>query len=296
MISLKTLWQFSRPHTIIGSICSITTLYILANIGNEFMAHFTTLLLTLIAGIACNIFIVGLNQIIDVDLDRINKPYLPIAAGRLKMAQAQRIIFFSLFISVAIGFFTSWVLGVMICMIHVIGIAYSVPPIQLKKHHLPAAICITLVRGLIVNIGMFVHFRYCIYKIDITQQLPHYIWPLTFFIIAFSIAIAWFKDLPDTDGDSSFNIKTLAILYSKKTALWGGSIIVLLAYVYAIIWSIQNSIHFLSIAHSITILLFCVNLFYVKLNEHHSIKKFYLRFWVFFFGEYIFFAVWALSN
>jgi homogentisate phytyltransferase / homogentisate geranylgeranyltransferase len=295
MISLKTLWQFSRPHTIIGSICSITTLYILATIGNEFMKHFYTLLLTIVAGIACNIFIVGLNQIVDVDLDRINKPYLPIAAGKLKMAQAQRIIFLSFFISIAIGFLTSWVLGIMICIIHIIGIAYSVPPIQLKKHHLPAAVCITLVRGLIVNIGMFVHFRYCIYGTSITQNLPAYIWPLTFFIIAFSIAIAWFKDLPDTEGDSSYNIKTLAILYSKKTALWGGSIIVLLAYLYAIIWSIQNSIEFLSIAHSIAVVLFCVNLFYVKLSEHQSIKKFYLRFWIFFFAEYIFFAIWALS-
>jgi homogentisate phytyltransferase / homogentisate geranylgeranyltransferase len=294
MISLKTLWQFSRPHTIIGSVCSIATLYILANKGNLFTDHFYTLLLTLIAGIACNIFIVGLNQIVDVDLDRINKPYLPIAAGKLKMAQAQRIILWAFLISIVVGFLTSWVLGIMICIIHVIGIAYSVPPIQLKKHHLPAAICITLVRGLIVNIGMFVHFRYCIYGTSITQALPHYIWPLTFFIIAFSIAIAWFKDLPDTEGDSSFNIKTLALLYNRKTALVAGSSIVMAAYLYCIGWAYFQKESLLLYAHIILALLFCGNIFTVQLSKLQSIKSFYMRFWVLFFAEYILFTVWGL--
>ena len=40
---------------------------------------------TLVAGYGVNVFIVGLNQITDVEIDRINKPYLPIAAGDLTL-------------------------------------------------------------------------------------------------------------------------------------------------------------------------------------------------------------------
>ena len=30
-----------------------------------------------------NIYVTGLNQVFDVDIDKINKPYLPIAAGNI---------------------------------------------------------------------------------------------------------------------------------------------------------------------------------------------------------------------
>ena len=39
-----------------------------------------------------NVFIVGVNQITDVEIDRVNKPELPIAAGDLSPAAARRIV------------------------------------------------------------------------------------------------------------------------------------------------------------------------------------------------------------
>ena len=43
---------------------------------------------TLVAGLSVNVFIVGINQITDVEIDRVNKPYLPIAAGDLSLERA----------------------------------------------------------------------------------------------------------------------------------------------------------------------------------------------------------------
>ncbi len=294
MISVKTLWQFSRPHTIIGSICSITTLYILANRGHGFIENYSNLLLTLVAGIACNIFIVGLNQLIDIEVDKINKPYLPLASGAMTISVAKRILIFCLLLSLLIAFLTSYILGWLIVIILLLGIAYSVPPIQLKKHHLPAAIAITLVRGVLVNLGMFVHFRYCIWGANWSAALPAFLLPLTLFIIAFSVAIAWFKDLPDTEGDAKFNFKTLSLLYNRKTALVAGSSIVLAAYLYCIGWAYLQKEDLLLYAHIVLALLFVGNIFTVQLSNLQSIKPFYMRFWVLFFAEYILFAVWGL--
>ncbi len=291
MNSLKTLWQFSRPHTIIGSICSMTCLYIMAINKGGFVDYSVSLILTLISGLACNIFIVGLNQIIDVDLDKINKPNLPIAAGVLSLKKAYQIIYVCLGISLVAAAFASFILLVMIVVILFIGIAYSVPPIQLKKHHLPAAICITLVRGLIVNMGMFLHFNYVV---NHTYFLASSVWPLTAFVVAFSIAIAWFKDLSDTVGDKQFNFKTFPILYSKKKALTIGSGLVLLAYSYAMFWSWQHNISVLFWIHGMLMLLFVINLTYVQVENLLSIQKFYMRFWVFFFAEYLLFAFYYL--
>jgi len=289
MRQLIIFWQFCRPHTIIGSFCSITALYLLALSGQPVMAYGYLYGLTLVSALACNIFIVGLNQLVDVELDKINKPYLPLAAGSLSKSAARLIIYISLSIALLTAALASWLLLVLIVVILFIGVAYSVPPIQLKKHHLPAAICISLVRGLLVNIGMLLHFTWCI---DGKSSLPNFTWPLTVFITAFSIAIAWFKDLPDTTGDAVFQIKTIPLLYNKSIALKAGSLMVLAAYGYAIVWSWQYST-FLLWAHGLLAGLFIRNVFSVTLANTTSIRQFYLRFWVFFFAEYIVFAVWA---
>lgn len=294
MQQLKTFWQFCRPHTIFGSIFSVTTLYILACNGNM-VSYNLTLSITLIASLACNIFIVGLNQIIDVDVDKINKPTLPLAAGTIQVQTAKTIILVALFISIVFGFWGSYYLGILILIINSIGYLYSAPPVQLKRHHLPAAISITLVRGLLVNLGMFIHFRYVLYAQAITDPLPSFLLPLTLFIIAFSVAIAWFKDLPDTEGDKQFHFKTLSVLYSKNVALIGGSAMVVLAYLFCIGWSYTYEQVFLMTSHIILLLLFIANIMTIKLSNAKSIKNFYLRFWVLFFAEYIIFGVWAMS-
>jgi homogentisate phytyltransferase / homogentisate geranylgeranyltransferase len=291
MKQLKIFWQFSRPHTIIGSACSITALYLLALGGKPFATYAHTYMLTLLAAIACNIFIVGLNQLVDVELDKINKPFLPLAAGTMRKSSASIIIYISLAIALIAAYMASAFLLLIISVIIVIGIAYSVPPIQLKKHHLPAAICITLVRGVIVNIGMFIHFNR---MVNDASNLPGYIIVLTIFIAAFSIAIAWFKDLPDTEGDSIFQFKTFPLLYNKSLALKAGGALVMLAYLGIIGWAFASGNHFLLYTHLLLLAFFAANLFSVKLGDKVSVKKFYLRFWVFFFAAYIVFGLWAV--
>ena len=294
MNQLKLLWQFSRPHTIIGSVCSITALYIVACKGNNLADHSLLFALTLIAALACNIFIVGINQLADVELDKINKPYLPLAAGTLSRRAALQIVYTALVICLVTAFAASLFYFVLICCILLIGIAYSLPPLYLKQHHLPAALAITLVRGLLVNVGIFLHFQK---HMNGVYSLPGYVWCLAVFIMAFSIAIAWFKDLPDTEGDRQFAVKTLAVLYSKSNALRGGTVLVAAAYIFVLYWSFfyaGDNRAYLLWAHLGLFVLFLINFFSVQLNDAQSVRKFYLRFWVFFFAEYIVFASWML--
>lgn len=299
--SLQTLWQFSRPHTIIGSVISITVLWMMAMEKTEYINNLPLLFLTLWVGISCNIFIVGLNQIIDIHLDKINKPNLPLANGSLTVKVAYQIISICLFITLVLSFYTSLILGLLIVLILLIGVAYSVPPLQFKKHHLPAAIAITTVRGLLVNVGMYLHFLQASGQITLDQafqnpaeQMSYQIWMLTFFVAAFSIAIAWFKDLPDTKGDKKFRFQTLAIVYSPKMALYGGVVLVGLAYVVTIFWSLNKGNTFLSLFHLITAFGFLTNVWFVDLKNDKSVTRFYMIFWVFFFLEYIGFGMSAL--
>ena len=297
MKKLYILWKFSRPHTIIGSTISITTLYAMACQHIAFLNHWPLLVLAIITGITCNIFIVGINQIEDVEIDKINKPYLPIAAGELSIKNAYRIIYASALLSVLFATYISFYLTGIVVLSMLIGMAYSLPPLSLKKHHLPAALAITIVRGFLVNIGGFYVFNTVVNQ---STEIIEPVWLLTFFIIAFSIAISWFKDMPDTEGDAKYKIKTLAILYSQKTALIAGTCLVglafgMLIYYYTVTYFISENPSFstklLLYGNTLLLGLFVVNTAMIRLKKHNSIKQFYKRFWLFFFAEYALYLI-----
>eukprot|EP00957_Ditylum_brightwellii_P137898 10513583-Ditylum_brightwellii.AAC.1 len=108
-----------------------------------------------------NLYITGLNQITDVDIDRINKPDLPIAAGHLSLPTAKAIVIFSGIFSLAMGlshpFLSTNGLSVALWASFILGTMYSLPPIRFKRFHLLAAFCIIAVRGAVINAGFYAH-------------------------------------------------------------------------------------------------------------------------------------------
>jgi homogentisate phytyltransferase/homogentisate geranylgeranyltransferase len=177
-----------------------------------------------------------------------------------------------------------WLLLLLIVVILFLGIAYSMPPIQFKKHHLPAALSITIVRGVLVNLGMALHFSG---MLDHTYSIEPVVYPLTLFISAFSLAIAWYKDLPDRAGDAHFGYRTFPLLYSPKIALYLGAALVTAAYAWCIFWSYQESEPLLLLSLSVLCLAFLFHVRTVRLDDQTSVKRFYKLFWVFFFATYL---------
>lgn len=287
-MTLHTLWKFSRPHTIIGSTVSIVVLFLLQ--GGSLTNQYFILLITLVSALGCNVCITGLNQVIDVELDKINKPELPIASGELSKSTAKKIVIISGIIAVGAAALLHWVLLLLIVVILLLGIAYSVPPVQLKQHHLPAALAITIVRGVLVNIGMALHFSNMFQG---TFNIEPVIYPLTIFISAFSLAIAWYKDLPDRAGDAHFGYRTFPLLYSPKIALYLGGAFVMAAYGWCIFWSYTAAEHLLMYSLIVLGVAFLIHLQTVRLTEQKSIRRFYQLFWVFFFATYLSF-LWVL--
>jgi homogentisate phytyltransferase/homogentisate geranylgeranyltransferase len=281
-MTASILWRFSRPHTIIGSTLSIIVLFLLQG-GNVFN-HWYILVVTLVSALACNLCITGLNQVIDVELDKINKPELPIASGELDANSAKKIVLASGIIALVAAALLHWLLLLLIVVILFLGIAYSLPPIQFKKHHLPAALSITIVRGVLVNLGMALHFSG---MLDHTYSIEPVVYPLTLFISAFSLAIAWYKDLPDRAGDAHFGYRTFPLLYSPKIALYLGAALVTAAYAWCIFWSYQESESLLLLSLSLLCLAFLIHVRTVRLDDQTSVKRFYKLFWVFFFATYL---------
>ena len=69
------LWRFTRPHTIIGSAIAIPSIFLLA--APTYKSFFTvrcfaSLVYAAIPALFMNLYITGLNQITDVEIDKIN--------------------------------------------------------------------------------------------------------------------------------------------------------------------------------------------------------------------------------
>jgi len=286
-------WRFSRPHTIIGSLLSTWSLYFMSAYPQaEVKNQIGLFLLTLISAIGCNLYIVCLNQITDIELDKLNKPHLPLASGEISRSTARVIIAVSALVSVISAYSAGWLMFALVLIVGALGTAYSVPPLKFKKHHFGAAFSITLVRGVLVNILMFLHFQW---EIADTLEFPLYMWPLVLFMILFSIGIAWLKDIPDIKGDRNHGIETLAVNLGSRWVFRGAISLVSFSYLMLVLWGFVglpgfNKV-FLSSFHFVVWVLFLLGSLKANPFIKKDVKVFYRFYWVLFFVEYLFYPL-----
>ncbi len=286
-------WRFSRPHTIIGSLLSTWSLYFMSAYPQaEVKNQIALFLLTLISAIGCNLYIVCLNQLTDIEIDKLNKPHLPLASGEISRSTARVIIAVSALVSVISAYSAGWLMFALVLIVGALGTAYSVPPLKFKKHHFGAAFSITLVRGVLVNILMFLHFQW---EIAQTLEFPLYMLPLVLFMILFSIGIAWLKDIPDIKGDRNHGIETLAVNRGSRWVFRGAISLVSFSYLTLVLWGFVglpgfNTV-FLSFFHFVVWVLFLLGSLKANPFIKKDVKVFYRFYWVLFFVEYLFYPL-----
>lgn len=218
LMSLKYLWQFSRPHTVIGSFISIISLFAFAVPRNLWTSRqfLYSLCQSIVPSLFMNLYITGLNQISDVDIDKLNKPYLPIASGKMSIKSGIWIVSVSLLMAFIIGFRSHFPLQITLLGSAILGTLYSLPPFRLKRFPLLAAFCILVVRGSLINLGFFFQAKRAV----LGQTFPSFAAAfrscpesvaLTLFYAIFGLVIALMKDVPDVQGDKKFNIMSFSV-------------------------------------------------------------------------------------
>jgi len=208
------LWRFARPHTIVGTTVTIVALYAIARASHAPSAGVGDLAGTLVAGWTVNVFIVGINQLEDVEIDRINKPELPIAAGELTSSAAWWIVGACAVIPLALALTQGTTETVAVAAALAVGWAYSCPPMRLKRFALVAAAAIAVVRTVVVNLGVWLHFA--------PGGVAPVVWALTAFTLPYSLAIAILKDVPDVEGDRRYGIATFSVRLGARTVIGMG--------------------------------------------------------------------------
>ncbi|KAJ6856363.1 homogentisate phytyltransferase 1 [Populus alba x Populus x berolinensis] len=193
---LHSFYQFSRPHTVIGTLIGITSVSLLPveTISELSPTFFMGLLKALVPSVLMNIYVVGLNQLFDVEIDKVNKPYLPLASGDFSMRTGVAIVSASLLASFAMGImFQSPLLLSALLISCVLGSVYSIelPFLRWKKQAFLAATCIMIVRAIVVQLAFYVHMQK--FVLGKTAVVTRSLVFATAFMCFFSAVIALFK-------------------------------------------------------------------------------------------------------
>lgn len=297
---LKLLIRFGRPHTLIATSVQVLVLFLIGG-GLQRLSAPTLglLLLTLVAALAINIYIVGLNQLTDVEIDKLNKPKLPIAAGELTRQTATWIVGIAGVLGLGLAFIGGPYLLGTLGTITVIGTAYSIPVVRLKRFPLWAALSIAVARGVISNLGVALHFYT---RLNTPISFPLLLM-LGVFFFGFALVIAIYKDLPDTVGDRAFAIETYTTRYGPRRVLRSGQLVLTVCYLVPIVLGAvgfpnPNAI-FLLLSHLLVVTLFWLMSSRVNLDSHAAIKRFYMFIWLLFYTEFallgVYGTVWSMA-
>lgn len=277
------LWRFSRPHTIVGTALSVVGLYVIAPGGD-----LADLAWTLLAALCVNVFIVGINQIEDVEIDRVNKPHLPIAAGDLSAQGARRIVATAAAVPLVLAVTQGALELAAVSVALAAGVAYSSPPLRLKRRPVVAALAITGVRALVVNLGVYGHFAL---SLQDDLAIPPSVWALTLFVLPFSFAIAVLKDVPDIEGDRRFGIATFSVRLGPERVLALGVAALTIAYAGMaiagplLVDDAQPVV--LAAGHAALLPVVWRWATTVDVHDREAFTRFYMGIWGLFFAEYL---------
>jgi homogentisate phytyltransferase/homogentisate geranylgeranyltransferase len=285
--ALGTLWRFSRPHTLIGTFVSAAGLYAIA-VHELPGAGLHDLFWVIVAGSGVNLAIVGVNQITDVEIDRVNKPHLPIAAGELTREAAWRIVLVAALLPVVLGLTQGVFETGAVIVALAVGAAYSMPPVRLKRWPIAAALCISGVRSTVVNLGMYGHFALAFGG---SLTIAPSVWALTAFVLPFSFAIAVLKDVPDMEGDRRYRIATFTVRLGPRRAARLGIGALVLAYVgMAVLGPLlvgDADPVVLAAGHVAALVLLLTWARRADPADPAAFTAFYMRVWALFFLEYV---------
>lgn len=257
-----------------------------------------SLLPTAICGVIAllcgNGFIVGINQIYDVSIDVINKPFLPVAAKELSVKQAWILCIIMAIAGTGLAYsLFGPLIGSLYFFGLFLGVIYSVPPLRLKKSAVAAALIIATVRGFLLNFGVYYATR-AMLKVPFSWSSPTAF--MTCFGVVFALVIAVTKDLPDVQGDIEGKVETFATRFGVARVSLAATGVLVANYASAFAWAagparLAFRPQVLLTSQAILAAMMIRGWFRLRKGEftQEALKAYYRLIWLCFYSQYVLF-------
>jgi len=157
----------------------------------------------------------ALNQIYDLEIDRVNKPRRPLTSGRLTIAQARRFTWITYLLSLVLAWMVApggrhecfWLVVVAVMCTFI----YSVPPLRTKRLGIWANVTIAIPRGTLLKVAGWSSVK-TIMSIEA--------WYIGAIFGLFLLGATTTKDFADMEGDRLGGCRTLPIQFGVRQAAW----------------------------------------------------------------------------
>jgi 4-hydroxybenzoate polyprenyltransferase len=157
----------------------------------------------------------ALNQIYDLDIDRVNKPKRPLPSGRLTLPQVWWFTNITYVLALVLAWLVApggrhecfWLVAVAVVCTYL----YSVPPFRTKRLGIWANVTIAIPRGVLLKVAGWSSVK------TIVGLEPWYIGCI---FGLFLLGATTTKDFADMEGDRRGGCRTLPIQYGVRRAAW----------------------------------------------------------------------------
>jgi 4-hydroxybenzoate polyprenyltransferase len=172
----------------------------------------------LIGAVMAAVFNAGsnaINQIYDLEIDRINKPKRPLTSGRMTIGQAWGFTFIAYALTLVLAWMVApegrhecfWIVAIAV----VATIIYSVPPLRTKQRGMWANITIAIPRGVLLKVAGWSAVK------TVVAVEP---WFIGSIFGLFLLGASTTKDFADMEGDARGGCRTLPIIHGVTKAAW----------------------------------------------------------------------------
>jgi 4-hydroxybenzoate polyprenyltransferase len=216
MKSLRLTWELARPFTLIAPALGMLSGGVTALGAGEPLAVtprllFKILLGTLMAAVlngASN----GINQIYDLQIDRVNKPRRPIPSGRMSVRQAGVATTALYLLAMLLGALVNWQCFALASAAALLTVIYSVPPLRTKRFTFLANLTIAIPRGVLLKVAGWSAVR------DVLHDGEP--WTIGLVFGSFLLGATTTKDFADMKGDAADGCATLPVRFGPRKAAW----------------------------------------------------------------------------
>jgi 4-hydroxybenzoate polyprenyltransferase len=219
MKKLAVLLEFSRPFTLVAPALGFASGAATAYGAQPREAWSLELFLYPLTGLTMAAVLNGasnaLNQIYDLEIDRINKPKRPLPEGRLSMRDAWRFTWWAYGVALLLAWLVApggrhecfWI----VLIATVITFLYSVPPARTKRLGIWANVTIAIPRGVLLKVAGWSAVK------TVMAVEP---WFIGAIFGLFLLGASTTKDFADMEGDARGGCRTLPIIYGVRRAAW----------------------------------------------------------------------------
>ena len=218
--SKAALWlELSRPFTLVAPALGVVSGAITGagaeprDVWTFDLVWFTVIgaVMAMVLNAANN----ALNQIYDLEIDRINKPQRPLTSGRLTVRDA----WVFTWITYALALVLAWLVAPagrhecfwIVVIATICTFVYSCPPLRTKQRGIWANLTIAIPRGVLLKIAGWS----CVKTIWGIEP-----WFIGTIFGLFLLGASTTKDFADMEGDARGGCRTLPILYGVRRAAW----------------------------------------------------------------------------